>query len=74
MKIAIIGYSDSGKSTLAGELSRRLTLPVLYLDTVQFLPGWKVRPQDEGKQILARYPDKTTVIKNQRQLDAFLEQ
>ena len=39
-KIAIIGYSGSGKSTLAGICAQRYGLPVLYLDTLQFLPGW----------------------------------
>lgn len=46
-KIAIIGYSGSGKSTLAEYLSERLSLPVLYIDTVQFKPGWVIREHEE---------------------------
>ena len=46
-KIAIIGYSGSGKSTLAQLLSERLSLPVLYVDTIQFLPGWVEREREE---------------------------
>ena len=44
MKIAILGTSGSGKSTLAKRLGERYGLPVLYMDTVHFLPGWVERP------------------------------
>ena len=47
MKIAIAGYSGSGKSTLAEKLGRQYGVPVLHLDTVQFLPGWENRPREE---------------------------
>ena len=52
MKIAIMGYSGSGKSTLAGKLAALYHIPVLYLDTVQFLPGWAERDKDEGPAIV----------------------
>ena len=57
MKIAIIGYSGSGKSTLAGLLGNKYALPVLYLDRVQFLPGWKERPIDEKLAIVGDFLD-----------------
>lgn len=52
MKIAIMGYSGSGKSTLAGELAALYHIPVLYLDTVQFLPGWAERNRAEARAIV----------------------
>ena len=55
MKIQIIGFSGSGKSTLAGELARKYNLPVLYLDTVFWLPGWQMRPREEQSAILADF-------------------
>ena len=44
MKIAVLGYSGSGKSTLARKLGELYGVPVLHLDAVQFLPGWRERP------------------------------
>lgn len=55
MKIAIIGYSGSGKSTLARELAEAYQLPVLHLDQVQFLPGWKERTTEEQCEIVYNF-------------------
>ena len=55
MKIQILGFSGSGKSTLAGTLGRRLGLPVLYLDTVFWLPEWQMRPREEQSEILGQF-------------------
>ena len=52
MKIAVIGYSGSGKSTLAGKLGEKYGIPVLYLDTVHFLPGWIIRDFEEKTEII----------------------
>ncbi|CAG6045908.1 topology modulation protein [Streptococcus pneumoniae] len=41
MKIAIIGYSGSGKSTIAEKLSNYYSIPKLHMDTLQFQPGWQ---------------------------------
>jgi len=43
MKIAIIGHSGAGKSTVAAKLAQYYQLPLLYLDTVKFLPNWQER-------------------------------
>ena len=51
MKIAIVGYSGSGKSTLARKLAELYRIDVLHLDTVQFLPDWEIRSEDEKKKI-----------------------
>ena len=53
MKIAIIGYSGSGKSTLARKLGEQYDVPVLHFDTVQFRPGWEIRPQ-QSKEVMTR--------------------
>ena len=57
MKIAIVGYSGSGKSTLARELARKYHPDVLHFDTVQFLPDWKVRSDEEKKRITENFLD-----------------
>ncbi len=57
MKIAIIGYSGSGKSTLARNLGTLLQLDVLHFDAVQFLPGWKIRTDEEKKKITKEFLD-----------------
>ena len=57
MKIAIVGYSGSGKSTLAKFLSEELHAPVLYLDTVHWLPGWQERPREETRAIVQKFLD-----------------
>ena len=57
MKIAVVGYSGSGKSTLARRLGERSGLPVLHLDTVQFLPGWQERPEDEQFTLVQDFMD-----------------
>lgn len=48
MRISVIGYSGAGKSTLSKELAQRLDLPLLYLDRVQFTPGWTERDRREA--------------------------
>ena len=57
MKIAILGYSGSGKSTLARALGEHYGIPVLHLDTVQFLPDWQVRPKEEQLAIVQDFMD-----------------
>lgn len=57
MKVAIIGYSGCGKSTLAGYLSELYQIPVLYLDSVFWLPGWKGRKREESADIEKNFLD-----------------
>lgn len=39
MKIRIIGNSGSGKTTIARELSKYFTIPVLHMDSIAFVPN-----------------------------------
>lgn len=57
MKIAVMGYSGSGKSTLARVLGERHGVKVLHLDTVQFLPGWEIRAEEEKERIVREFLD-----------------
>ena len=52
MRISIIGYSASGKSTFAKTIGEILNIPVLHLDKVNFLPNWIERKKEESKKIV----------------------
>ncbi|HEY2480698.1 MAG TPA: hypothetical protein VGI30_00700 [Caulobacteraceae bacterium] len=39
-RVAIVGCSGGGKSTLARAMSDRLGLPVIHLDNLYWKPGW----------------------------------
>lgn len=54
-RILIIGFSGSGKSTLAYTLGKYYTCPVLFLDCVHWLPGWKERSLEEKEKIVSEY-------------------
>ncbi len=72
MKIAVIGFSGSGKSTLAREIGREFHIPVLHLDRVHWVSGWRERPLEEKQAIVRRFLDsrKSWVIDgNYRKLD-----
>ena len=66
MKISIIGYSASGKSTFAKNLGNILNIPVLHLDKVNFLPEWKERNKEESKKIVEDF------IKNNNEFIIFI--
>lgn len=55
MKIAIIGYSGSGKSTIARKLGEYYSCQVLHLDTVQYAPNWIEREYEEKKSDVAEF-------------------
>lgn len=58
MKIAIIGHSGGGKSTLARFLAQTYQLPLLHLDQLYFLPNWQARPEKEVIRDLRAFLDR----------------
>ena len=55
MKTAICGYSGSGKSTLARRIGEIEQVPVLYLDTIQFVANWQERNRVEARSIVRAF-------------------
>lgn len=51
-RIVIIGNLAGGKTRLSRSLAKRYNLPLLHIDSVQFLPGMKIRTQSETKSII----------------------
>lgn len=47
MKIQIIGYSGSGKSTMATRLGELCRVPVLHLDNAHWYGNWQERTDEE---------------------------
>jgi adenylate kinase family enzyme len=52
-RIAIFGSPGSGKSTLARNLSAKIGIPVIHIDTLYFSPGWQIKPDDEFRAALS---------------------
>ena len=50
MKILIIGYSGSGKSTFAKRLASHYQIPKLHIDTIFFGPNWVERDKKVVEQ------------------------
>jgi len=46
-RIVVVGTSGSGKSVLAGRLSRSLGIKDIELDALHWKPGWRESPIDE---------------------------
>lgn len=53
-KIAVIGNACSGKTTLSRRLAAVHALPLIHVDSIQFLPGMKRRdPNDTRERLVA---------------------
>lgn len=62
MRIAVIGNSCSGKTTLARALAQQCGLPITHVDSLQFLPGMKIRPHKESIALLQAVQTQETWI------------
>ncbi|MDE6656383.1 MAG: hypothetical protein K2J85_05260 [Anaeroplasmataceae bacterium] len=60
MKIAIIGFSGTGKSTLARKLSKFYTIPCLHLDACHFKPNWVERTDEDMTSIVSKFLSENT--------------
>lgn len=54
-RVAVIGSSGSGKTTMARALAERLDLPHLELDSVFHQPGWTPKPDHEFQAEVAAF-------------------
>lgn len=52
-RIHVVGTSGTGKSVLAARLSAMLGAPLVELDDLHWLPGWRERARDEFRARLA---------------------
>ena len=52
MKVAVIGNGGGGKTTLSRRLGEIHKIAVTHVDSIQFVPGMKIRPQEETRKIL----------------------
>lgn len=57
MRIAVIGHSGSGKSTMARTLGERYGAEVLHLDRVHWLPGWVERDTESEMGMVEDFLD-----------------
>ncbi|HEY8112223.1 MAG TPA: shikimate kinase [Actinomycetes bacterium] len=52
-RVAVVGNSGSGKTSLGRELARRLAVPFVELDAIHHQPGWRPLPMDEFRRRIA---------------------
>ncbi len=55
MKIMVIGYSSSGKSTFSKRLSRSYNAPILHIDRIFFAPNWVERDKQLVEQEIREF-------------------
>lgn len=55
MKILVIGFSASGKTTFSDKLSKILDIKVMHLDTYHFLDNWVERDNEEFEKIVSEF-------------------
>lgn len=56
-RIAIIGNGGGGKTTIARALAKKYNLPLIHVDSIQYLAGMKVRDIKETTNILNQHAD-----------------
>lgn len=50
-RISVLGSSGSGKSTLARQLGSALGIEAVHLDSLNWMPGWKERPEADFRRL-----------------------
>lgn len=55
MKIAVLGFSGSGKSSLAKRLGIYYGIKTLHLDSVHWLNNWGERQEQEGREMVENF-------------------
>ncbi|MEY2665164.1 MAG: hypothetical protein RLZZ480_269 [Candidatus Parcubacteria bacterium] len=51
-KVVVLGVSASGKSTFARKLGEKTGLPVTYIDTLMWKPGWQYIGDEETVRLI----------------------
>ncbi len=57
MKVAVIGYSASGKSTITKKLGEYYGAQTLHMDSIYWLEGWKERPEEQVALLTEEFLD-----------------
>ena len=57
VKVAVIGYAGSGKSTFARRLGDALCIPVQHLDQVFYTSNWQERDKGEARNLAEAFLD-----------------
>ncbi|MFM6927028.1 MAG: flagellar protein FlaR [Bdellovibrio sp.] len=56
-KVAVIGNAGGGKTAISRRLAEMYSLPLVHVDSIQFISGMQVRPHKESIEMLLRYED-----------------
>lgn len=62
MKIAVVGYSASGKSTFSKKLSVHHNIPVLHIDTIYFNEGMTINDRHETEERIVKMMQQSSWI------------
>ena len=61
-KILILGNAAGGKTRLAKRFERLLGIPILHVDSIQFLPGMKLRDLGETRGFIREFLKKDSWV------------
>ena len=59
MRIAVVGTSGSGKTTMASRISAALGIPHIELDALHFEPGWRALSEHDPDEFIQRVAEAT---------------